>query len=550
MAVPTIDPVLTNVTLANDLTGWAGFNDGAGGAGSDVLEEDIFIQGVAAVSKKVSGSGQDQGLIYTPGGATNLTADADKHVYAWIAFTTHGILNTIALGGLYLRLEDSGGNWSKWYLDGSDTIPAEVLFKRYVIDTSKTESENSGTPVDLTDVTIWGVGVKSTGNSKSENLIVDRIDFGTGLRIEDGEASDECNWAALFADDDDINNKYGIITQRSGVFYLLGALDIGDPASKTTLWLDESGATVVFENPLYYNGAALVSAISADLYAITFQGNGTGTTDIDFGGVIGAGDDRQGIGGGVISTAGPRFTIDGETDIADLDTVNLYGMTLTGAGVTKFSGSTKTDIIGCTFAECDEVQPNDAEFLNNTVIAPSPDRGVEMVSGHNIKQVGFIAGADVDIEHHVHIPVAGTYGFDALKFFGFAPDGAPKWHAENSSAGLVTIEATNDANPTEAEVENTGGGSVVVDNPITFTVADLVTGSEVRIFTDPGGVELAGVESSGTSFAYAYNYSGDINIYVIIQNVDYVWQRRDDTLTNDDKTIDALQVFDPNYLSP
>ena len=857
MAAPVITALMNNVTLADDLTNWAGFNDGGGGAGTDVLEQDIFIQGIAAVSKKVSGTSQDQGLIYTPGGSVDLSAAADAHVYAWIAFTTHGILATIAGGGIYIRLGD-GTNWSKWYIDGSDTIPADTLFKRYVIDTRKVESENSGTPCDLTAVTTWAVGVNSTGNSKSENLIVDRIDYGTGLRIDDGDATDPCTWQALFDDDDDVNNKYGIITQRSGVFYMKGALAIGDPTSKTTLWLDTSGSQVVFEAPQYHNGAALVSAVGDDLYAITFQGNGTGTTDITFGQVLGSGDDRQGINGGNISAVRPvHFSVDGETDIADLDTVNLYGLTFTRAGTTTLSGSTKTDVIGCQFINCGEVECNDAEFLNNTIIASSPDHGVEMVASHNIKQVGFIAGdsaaqpadrawqvdesitpdafveytaefedvaignvipfpateaindyfaiglvqkfegltvdtdtarsggtlvweywngsawstlttltdatntlstlgsqtvtwrtpidwaavslngewpmfyvrlrvtatmttnpilgegrVDDPVEHAVHVPVAGTYTFDALEFFGFAPDGAPKWHTENSAAatvletyadsnrdgsvtftgagnnrraqeiigngevltrvmftlqragtltgdmvcelydsddaspaiptgailatsepvaassvasgamgpidfqfkdevtltntqtyfvaifyvaagggtlsvgrdsggatadgtradfadptwtgftgqalagfdiwtsGLLIINASNGANPTEAEADNTGdpAGVTIVNNPITYTIDGLIAGSEVRIFTDPAGVELAGIESSGTSFAYPYNYGGDIDVYVIIQNLNYKWRRVDDTLTNTDKTIPANQLPDPDYL--
>jgi hypothetical protein len=866
MAAPTIDAILNNIDLADSTTGWTGFNDGGGGAGSASLEQDIFIPNAAAVSKKVSGSSQDQGLHFQVGTPLDITADANKHIFVWVAVTTQAICNTIANGGLYLRLEDSLGNWSKWYLDGSDTFDPTRLFVRYVIDTSKTESENGGTACDLTDVEYFGVGIKSTGTSKSENLIIDRIDYGTGLRIEDGDASDPCNWQALFDGDMGATgaaSKFGIIEKRGGIFYIKGALEIGDTASKTSLWLDTSGAVVEYENPLYHNGDALVSAIDADvLYKITLQGNGTGTTDISFGQVIGTGDDRQGLGGGTIQSAGPKFTIDGETDITDLDTVNLYGLTLVGAGVTQFSSSTKTDIIGCTFINCDEIQPNDAEFLNNTVIEPLPDRGLEMIATHNIKQVGFIAGADVafaaarswqvdvsatpdafvevtddfngvsgvdtatpfpaaeaagdywavghdrkfakvtvdlatlgtgsptvvweywngsswsslvnvsdgtsaftsdgdvtfnvpndwaatslngerpqfyvrarltatftidptfdgtsgtgtldeGIEHHVHVPVAGTYGWNALEFFGHSPAGLPKWHGENSAAatsledyddsnqdgvqsfsgsnveiaqevignggkltrvrvwmrrndasvtgnidcvvydsddgsppeptgailatsepvaasdlvndntfryidfefqdevtlvnlqtyffsvryasadtidvgtdtssptadgtlatyngstwtgdgtaaiagfevntaGLVIINATNDANPTADEIEETNDipGATVVNNPVTYTITGLVTGSEVRIFRTSDSLELAGVESSGTSFAYPYNWGGDVDIFVIIQKLTHKWRRVDDTLTSSDKDVPANQVPDPDYLNP
>jgi hypothetical protein len=73
----------------------------------------------------------------------------------------------------------------------------------------------------------------------------------------------------------------------------------------------------------------------------------------------------------------------------------------------QYSGSTKTDIIGCVFQDCGEQQPNDAEWLNNTVVGPR-NRGLEMLSTHNIKQTNFIAGNTTQAPETFGTPTVST----------------------------------------------------------------------------------------------------------------------------------------------
>lgn len=416
MASPVVNitnsPGLTNVSTADSTTGWSGFNDGGGGTPSPVLEQDIFIQGSAAISTKISGSGQNKGLWFDTTTGVDMTVSG-RHMYIWIAVTTIGILNTISNGGIYVKVasDASGANWNKYFVGGSD-FTVDAGFVRYVIDLTKTPSETAGTPATLTSIRWFGAGLKSTGTAKAENLVIDRIDYGDGLQIEDGDSSDPATWESLFQADDNSSNKYGIVEKRSGVYFLKGAIAIGDASSSaTTLWNDTSGAQVVFEDPLYHNGVSLVSSIdSTNLYKIDVVGNATGTTDVSFGQVVGSGDSRQGLNGGSISSAGPKWSLDAETDIADLDTVNMYGVSFQGAGDTQFSSSTKTDVIGCSFTECGEVQPNDAEFLNNSIISPTY-RGMEILSSHNAKNVVFVSGSVTGVFDRVWAFDASTSTF-------------------------------------------------------------------------------------------------------------------------------------------
>ena len=388
---------LTSIDDATAATNWGGFKISGGATPAAAAETDILDTLVAnAISTKLSGSGTDKGIWADNLSGIDMTVSG-RHLYIWVCVTTPAICNLITANGIYIIASTSGAIATDYvaFNVGGDAF-TEVGWNRYVIDLNKTPSRSAGS-TNLASVQYFGAGISILGTVKSENLIVGRVDYGDGLQIEAGDATDPATWAALA--DDDLSNGYGVVLrQPNGDFGIQGGITIGDPAGTvTTLWSEQSGAKVAFTNPVYHNGSALVSSIdAANLYQLEVLGNGTGTTDVDFGSVVGSGDDRQGINGGTIGTAGPKWSWDSETDIADLDTVNFFGVTFQGASIVAFSSSTKTDVIGCGFSECDEVQPNTAEFLNNAIIAPQPDRGMEMVASHNIKQITFVAGGTAD----------------------------------------------------------------------------------------------------------------------------------------------------------
>ena len=656
MAAPVIASNLTNLTNAEaaDSASWVEI----GGNPSSGQEADIVLQGSASRSKKVSS--KEAGMMFDNGSGIDLSADANKHVYIWMNVATVGILDTLANQGIFIRLGTTTANYHDYVVGGSETYGGGWV--RFVIDLTKTPTRVGGTGLTTTSVRYFGGGCTTTGSAKSENFIIDRIDYGSdGLQIDEGDATQPCSWQELFDADDLSANKYGIITARAGKFFLRGPVYIGDAAStSSTLWEDLSNADVVFEDVQYYNGTALVSAIDADvLYHVTGQGNATGTTDIDFGQVVGTGDDRRGVSGGSIKTEGPEFTLDFETDIADLDTVNFYGVQVQGANLSRFSSSTKTDVIGCTFQNCFEVQPNDAEFVNCFLVEPN-GLGVEMLSTHNIVGLICVSGDngaedvarawqvdesttpdtyvemtdecnsaatgdvipfpateavndyfvvtsqrpftrirvdvgtagvagvvaweywngsawaaltgvtdgttsfttagintvvfteptdwgrvsinddapqcvirarittvyttnpvldEVDIEEtveqHVHITATGTYGFDGILFFGHAPDGAPKWHAQNDSGGAVTINALNGSTISDPEVQDIGAATTTVNNTVDLEVTisnengDLQESVNVRYEQSDGTLIAQGSTNASGVFTFAQNV-GDL----------------------------------------
>ena len=139
-----------------------------------------------------------------------------------------------------------------------------------------------------------------------------------------------------------------------------------------------------------------------------------------------------------------------------------------------------------------------------------------------------------------HPGSAGSpYTYDALNFSGNDYD------INNTSGNSITIDATNSANPSTSK-----GSSVTINNPITYELTDLVAGSEIRLFRVSDNVELDGIESSTTTFEYNYNYGGDVDIFIIIQKINYEWLRIDVTLGSTNVSQKVFQRSDRNYVNP
>jgi hypothetical protein len=90
----------------------------------------------------------------------------------------------------------------------------------------------------------------------------------------------------------------------------------------------------------------------------------------------------------------------------------------------------------------------------------------------------------------------------------------------------------------------------------TYTVTNLIAGSEVRIYDDPSldinlpGAEINGIETSGTSFAHAYQFTASQNVIVHVFDLNHKPVRFQDVLGNADKDVQVFQIPDRDYLNP
>jgi len=475
------------------------------------------------------------------GSEVDFTTTANKHFWGWVNATVIALLSTKANGGLYViaASDAAGDDWSKWYVEGSDTLQGK--WERIVQDMSKASSEDAATAATMTSVRWIGFGIKSNGTARLDNLFVDRCDYGQAALQASNDAVGDVNigWQDYFDEDDLLANKYGIIDKRGSIFYLRGGITIGDAAqSGTVTFDDDTGAVVEFEDPTYDAGSGNVSRIdAATLYAISAEGAATQNTSVTFGNVVGTGDDRQGVQGGTIQTAGPTWDLDLATDIADLSSVDLYGLAIVGAaGGISLDDGNKTSVISCTFINCGEVTPGStnsgAEILNCAFIDPSSTGSNYALqwpnTTHNLKNLSFITSGTPTTQNMIHLTQSADYStsFDGIIFFGSYASSTIR-HGENTGTNAdVTINsvAGSGSNPVQAEFNNTASGTVTVVNTVTLkvTVKDVagvgIVGAQTAIYDD-SDVELMNEDTiAGGVAEQAFEYPGsDVNVSVRVR---------------------------------
>lgn len=137
---------------------------------------------------------------------------------------------------------------------------------------------------------------------------------------------------------------------------------------------------------------------------------------------------------------------------------------------------------------------------------------------------------------------SGTYAYTGHSFSGNAVG------VRNDSNGSVTINVSDGESP-GTNTENVGSASTTINATYDYTLTNLVSSSEVRIFNDATGAELAGVESSSTSFTWQHDGTA-LNIYVIVQKETYEWLKINDSVAATAKSQKVFQREDRNYVNP
>jgi hypothetical protein len=149
--------------------------------------------------------------------------------------------------------------------------------------------------------------------------------------------------------------------------------------------------------------------------------------------------------------------------------------------------------------------------------------------------------------HAIRLTTPGSYVFQGNTLVGFGADGSDGAFFLNDSGGAVTIQISGGGStPT---VKNGPGASTTVVAGAQVTVTGLQPGSEVRAYvgTDPAtATEVAGVESSGTSFAFAQSVAGQAG-YLVVHALGYLPIRLELTYSASDQTLPVQQQVDRQY---
>jgi len=487
----------TNITTAENTTGWSSMGDG--GLGAPVQETDIVLQGDYAVSMKASN--KDGALYYDNGTGLDFTTTyAGQHIFIWMNCTTLGAIDTVANGGLRIWLGTDTNNYAEWYILGNDTLDRyNGGWIRLVIDPTSTPTATTGT-FNTASVQLFGIYINTTGAAKAENLIIDRIDVGWGLRIY---GTDTDGWQDVA--DADMNtkaNKYGILQDVQGIFYCYGRLEVGDNIGTNGTTFTDSSRTIKWISQEYWNGTSWSLSISNSFQRLDIVGNATNATTFQDGVKVGSGDAASGRNGSTFIGSDLHVTT---VDLYDgshaNNLVQLYGTTLRLMGGISWGNDSNHEFIGAIVDQCGQFDPVGAVLIRNCTFSSTTDNnsdGSALLWNPNIdiKNCSFIANTDVTNDPHaIQHDTTGEFNYYNLQFTGNDFD------IDNTSIATVAdsySEANQDA------TQNLGDGTTTA---VGQSFSSLGTGSPAKIANALFYLSKTG-NPTGNAIAKLYAHSG------------------------------------------
>lgn len=494
---------LVTVTAAESITGWEALGGGASGLAA---ETDYFIQGSFCVSKQITGAGTLKGQWFN--NATGINVGNTNHVYVWMYVSTPGILDTLANGGMRIRIGSGTAALKEWYVNGVDTY-ARGGWVCIPVNLATTANVTTGT-LNTGSVQYFGGQLLVTGTAKAANFGVDVIRYGGSITITDGDLATPGTFSTIFTADQQQTNRWGILQESEAGLVQAGRIFVGYASGTTTTRFEGNSRTIVFRDGFLsstFNGITVRNAATTALFS-NLNLRSLGAAKGDF----------------IVDTTNPSVTVtnglwDSMREVVLRSNTTVSGLTIRSSGTVTTNSAIMSN---CTIA---------STTAAHAMLINSP---TEMA---NVTDTEFSGNAAA-----IRITTAGTYTFDALQFSGNTVD------VINASTGTVTINAINGSNV--STTSNPNGGTTVINNAKALTLNGLQSNSEVRIYRTSDDVELYGEENSGTSVTYSYNYTGDTPVYIHIHHVSYVFLRVELTLTSEGSTVPIQQRFDRTYSNP
>ena len=377
----TVTTDLTVITTAEVITGWSAF-----GAQSPAIEPDFFAQGANCVSRALSGV-VIKGMTFDigAGGVLNFsTTHAGKLVYIWMRCSTPALADTRANGGVRILLGSgatapgaAAGVWTAYYVDGSDTIAGTDGWKCYIIDPRVTASTTFGGGVDLTAIRWFGGVMSCLATAKGQNFGIDQISYGFGeLRCSGTNTIVGAGFKEMSdADFGTIGNRYGIVVEKEGIFFVQGRLVIGDSVSTNATTFTTQNETLAWNYPVYWDGTRerpCMNDVRDDgtpYFGIYLVGNGTGNTDVTFGVKVGTGDTAKGRSGSTF--LGSRHPTNFDGDDTAVENVLIYGSTFSRfrGGIDLSANASTDEFIGNTVSQSGSLQAGPCILRNNFFVS-------------------------------------------------------------------------------------------------------------------------------------------------------------------------------------
>jgi hypothetical protein len=224
-------------------------------------------------------------------------------------------------------------------------------------------------------------------------------------------------------------------------------------------------------------------------------------------------------------------------------TYDFDGLSIIGAGDVQLRAV--TTFTGMTFTSCPTITQNSAvitgcSFVGSKIISATLG-DMDNVSSCSFKSSG--TGYAIEVSG-----TASSVTLTGLNFTGYAGTNGVTGNEAifvNIASGVVTLNIVNGSTPTI----RTAGATVNVVASALIELTGLKTDSEVRLYvgTDPAtAVEIAGVESSTTTFSTSHSVAGQAG-YIQIFHVEWQPVYIPITYSGTNASIPIQQIIDRQY---
>lgn len=507
-------------------------------------DTDFVIQSTKSYPCRVSGAPATGGEVYQNG--SPITPGADTHFFFWIYCTAPGNLQTLQNAGMCAVMGTATTAYAAFHVQGNDTYATggwRCYPVRYV-NTANAVGPNYRTLVGSPGANPQYFGarltVTATNKTGNNNLAVDAMYYGTGLYITggDGGAGGTATFAGAAAVNDASAARYGILAAQPGGFALQGRFVIGQNASKvaTACYFVDSDRLITLTDTPHALSTFTQIIVDHASTVLTL----TNITVLSLG-TINPGQLVFNNASTVATLTGCVFDSIGATTLRGA--VSAYSCTWRRAGQVTQNGAL---LSGCQFFKL----PGTAALLCN-----DPGR----VSNCTFTSSG--------TGHAMQITAAGTYGFGANAFSGYAASNGSTGNEAvyNNSGGAVTLNITGGGSI--PSVRNGAGASTTINVSNALTVSNIAAGSEARIFDASSGNELCGVETIGTSTPsnctvlgpdsngrYSITFSHTLDntaVWItVVDTASYQVYRQSFTIMASAQSLLVSQVKERNFFNP
>lgn len=519
----------TNLTTMSSLDSTTGVTAiGAGGSLTNG-ETDFYIQNGLCVSKATAAqwrNGARGGVLYNNN--TGITLPTDGAVLFWIYWWGPGVLATKANGGVEIDIGNATTAYNAWYVTGSDDWEFGG-WRNYAVNFDVSPDRVQGTPNTTRQYFGWQAVVPGgTAIGKGNPYGIDAIRYGRcDLICTDGDLA---NGYATFLGAANWNNestlRYGLLIPRDGAYYLQGLFQFG--TSTTAVDFRDNNKPIFIQNTekvtSNFNTFEVVNAssnVSLDSISVTSLGT---------------------------TSRGRWLTTDNAT-------VAFNSCSFIDFGTFNFLNN--TTIENTTFRRCDQITLGGATITNSQIVRSFATTA--LLAGSDLSTLSFLAFTSAGTGHAIEITGGTTHTLNNISFTGY-PTGTAGTNITTTNTGNEAVYV-NVGSGTTVTLNITGGdipsvrsagAQINVVSTANVTLTGLQSDSEVRAYvgTDPAtSVEIAGVESSGTSFTFGQSFSGQQG-YIIVLAFGYVPLYQTITYGSTDVEIPIQQTVDRVYSNP